>query len=138
MESFSCSERNTWRHFTVDFCNILGLLPFMGQMQIHFFIFTHSSNRKSPQRCRTTQANDLKIFLKNHQGIFIYKEGSQLFCFYLHLSLNNFSIYNRNLYLFLLGSMWKNRFPLKSNQPQHSSAGGRIFLKNYICIFRAL
>lgn len=74
MESFSCSERNTWRHFTVDFCNILGLLPFMGQMQIHFFIFTLSSNTKSPQRCRTTQANDLKIFLKNHQGIFIYRQ----------------------------------------------------------------
>lgn len=31
MESFICSDGNTQRHFSVDFCNILGLLPFMGQ-----------------------------------------------------------------------------------------------------------
>lgn len=139
MESFICSEGNTRRHFYVDSHNILDLLPFMGHMQIHFFIFTHSSYRKSSQRCRTSQANDLKIFLRNHREyLFVDKEGSQLVCFYLHISPNNFIIYNRNQYLLLLCSMWKHRFPLKSSQPQHSNVGGRIFLKNYICICRDL
>lgn len=92
---------------------MLNLLPFKGQMQIHFFIkhtdygaldYTFlawalsSLPTENPHKDAELYKQMIsRLFLRTtREHSFADKEGSQLFRLYLHLSLNNFSIYDRH------------------------------------------